>query len=86
MEEDGERRIVIIGGGIFYLWPNLEDRLMSDWRMATMDRRVIVINLILWNEGVDFCSRRIFSNSIRIKFDELERDEFNYFCNDNSVK
>ena len=85
MEEDRERRIVIICGGIF-LSSNLEDRLMSDWRMATMDRRVIVVNLILWNEGVDFCSRRIFSNSIRIKFDELERDEFNYFCNDNSVK
>lgn len=87
---------VLDGGGwreedCYYLWwyflsSNLEDRLMSDWRMATMDRRVIVVNLILWNEGVDFCSRRIFSNSIRIKFDELERDEFNYFCNDNSVK
>lgn len=51
MEEDRERRIVIICGGIF-LSSNLEDRLMSDWRMATMDRRVIVVNLILWNEGI----------------------------------
>lgn len=61
---------VLDGGGwreedCYYLWwyflsSNLEDRLMSDWRMATMDRRVIVVNLILWNEGVDNLFSMIF--------------------------
>lgn len=67
--EDGERRI-IIGGDIFYLRIQTID---CDSRMAlavtTMDRRIIMVNLILWNEykvkdlismHFDDCSRRIF--------------------------
>lgn len=51
--EDGERRIII--GGIFVL--GRIPRIDCDSRMAvmatTMDRRIIMVNLILWNEGVE---------------------------------